>query len=125
MSKNLQQCFRVLTLVSKIKSKKLQNAILHEINCDDEIHSAVNEMGFNAIKGRIPLSIDQKKKLRRQKRFFKNISCEPFQKGKKNKKCAITKAKKRDLVNQSGGFLAVATPIIASLLAELLNKATS
>jgi hypothetical protein len=113
MSKNLKRCASVLSLVSRIRNKRLRDLILKEISCDDHIYDALSEITVNTLKGNVPLTESQKKKLRRQKRFMSALSCD------KNK---VSLRKRKYLVQQSGGYLATVLPVIVTLLSELLSK---
>jgi hypothetical protein len=114
MSKNLKHCYQVLSLVAKVKDKRLREAILKQISCEEKIYAAVSELATNTIKGNIPLTEAQKNKLRKQKKFIEGLKCQ--------KKGRLSKEGKKKFVEQSGGFLNVVLPIIATVLADLLMK---
>jgi hypothetical protein len=111
MSKNLIQCMKVFSLVARVKNEKLRKKILKAMTCDDHIYRALHELVNNTIKGTIPLTSAQKAKLRRQRKFIQSISC----------KKASSKQRKEVIV-QSGGYLSVIYPIVASLLSNLLTE---
>jgi hypothetical protein len=103
----------VLRLVSRVKNERLRTAILREIACDENVYQALQEIIVNTLKGNVPLTAAQKRKLHQQRKFIKTLSC--------NKRRSIRK-KKKDIVLQSGGFLAIAAPAVALLLQRLFSN---
>jgi hypothetical protein len=71
----------------------------------------MNEIATNTVNKKLPLSLNQKKSLRRYKTNIQKLSC--FTKNK-------TKRKKQ--LVQSGGFLPFIIPAVASVLTTLLTK---
>jgi hypothetical protein len=78
--------------------------------CSSDLILALCEIALNLLKGRIPLTLNQLKKLRRQKTAIKLFA---------NKRASLQK--KRHSIQQSGGFLlpllSIAVPFITSLIA--------
>jgi len=103
---------RVRKQVSRLEqlrkaSPSLRKRLIH--NCDKELLSCICECSKNLLKGNVPLTLLQKKKLSRHKHKLRELA---------KKSVAIKKKKK---ILQSGGFLgALLTPVL-SLLGGLLN----
>src|SRR5260221_5342422 len=104
----------------RVKKYKQQLRLLHDaspkirksliVGCRPQMLSCICECAVNILKGNVPLTSGQKKKLCRHKHSLRLLS---------NKKVAI-KSKKKLL--QTGGFLgALLTPIL-SLLGGLLGR---
>ena len=110
MSKNLVNCLGKLKTISKIKNSTKRKKALN-LNYDECLYKALNEIAVNTVKRRVPLSIKQVNKLKKHKLNIKKLSCRT-----KNKK------KQKQLVVQSGGFLPVLIPAIASILTSILSN---
>jgi hypothetical protein len=109
MSLNLKKCMRQLQLIAAIKNPKTREAVLKDFSCNKCLYKALREIARNTIKRNVPLRAEHKLKLRRYAPLIKQLAC------KKLKKPRRTRA-----VIQSGGFLPVLIPIIASILADNL-----
>lgn len=79
-------------------------------HCSSDLILSLCEIALNLLKGRIPLTLTQLKKLKRQKTSIKLFA---------NKRVSLQK--KRHSIQQSGGFilplLSIAVPFITSLIA--------
>ena len=75
------------------------------------MYQALHEIAVNTVKGKIPLSGNQKRRLFRYMNKIKALSKQT----KDNKK-------RRRQVVQSGGFLPILIPAVASILTSLLTK---
>jgi hypothetical protein len=110
MSKNLVYCIEKLKLISMIKNEKVRKKFIAEI-FDDCLYKALNEISVNTIAKKIPLNIQQKKHLRKHQLTIKKLAC--YTKNKRRRK---------NLTVQSGGFLPILIPAVASVLTTLLTK---
>jgi hypothetical protein len=108
MSDTLEKYAPFLRELQRASNDRVRRAMLRE-NMDDEFIHCVTECATNVLKGKVPLTSDQKKKLARRKHSLREIS---------SKKTSYKR--KRDII-QSGGFIgALLTPII-SILGGLLG----
>jgi hypothetical protein len=81
-----------------------------ELN-DDCLYKALNEIAVNTVNKKVPLSQKQKTSLKKYKIDIEKLSC-----------YTKNSAKRKKLVCQSGGFLPILIPTIASVLTTLLTK---
>ena len=109
MSENLKKCMNKLQFIASIKDDKLRQKILMTMS-DECLFKALAEISTNTLNNNIKLSAIQKKKLQRYKKIFKKFS------SKVNNK--VTKTK---LIKQSGGWLPILIPVVASLLTSLIK----
>ena len=109
MSDNLKNCMNKLQFIASIKDDKLRQKILMTMS-DDCIYRALAEISTNALNNNIKLTNIQRKKLNKYKRVFNKFS------NKVNNK--ITKKK---LIKQSGVWLPILIPVVASLLTSLIK----
>lgn len=96
-----------LTLLGQANKKAKRRRVLIETADKEEI-LAVSEIIDNLLRGNIPLSDKQRRRLKRHKTKLRNIA---------SKRVSV-KQKKR-LLNQSGGFLSAIIPLALSLLGGL------
>lgn len=73
---------------------------------------AVCECALNTLKGNVPLTPHQKKKLRAHKQLLRRLA---------DRRVSLFK-KKKILVQQGGGFLSVLIPAALSVLSTILHK---
>jgi hypothetical protein len=97
-------------MVSRIKSAKIRNMILKEVNGDKVLFDALSELAHNHIKRNIPMRKDHFKKLKRHTKLLNSLDCP------KSRKCAL---KRKKLLEQSGGFLPILIPAAAAALGHL------
>jgi hypothetical protein len=88
----------------------LRKKVISEV-FDDCLYKALNEISVNTVAGKIPLNNQQKKLLRKHKITIKKLACYTKNKNRRKK-----------LVLQSGGFLPILIPTVASILTSLLTK---
>jgi hypothetical protein len=110
MSENVKKCFDRLRFIASIKNPGLRKKILVSTH-DDCLYFALNEIALNTIKGNMKLQTQQKKKLHKYKRLLKNLSLK-----------TNNRVKRRKLVSQSGGFLPILIPTLASILTTLITN---
>jgi hypothetical protein len=110
MSSKLKQSISILQYISTIRDKKLRLANLRYASRDPRIYLALREIAYNAIRGniKVPKNIVKKLNSERYKRVLRELA---------NKQ--KSKAKQRQLVEQSGGFLPYLIPIVVSLIESL------
>lgn len=109
MSRRLRDNADFLRVLAK-SNPKLRRAILK--CCNAELIKAICEVTLNVLRGVVPISEQQKKKLKRYKRVLRALI---------DKKASITK--KRKFLNQTGGsFLPFLIPPVLSVLASLISK---
>ena len=111
MSKNLSDCFQTLLLVSRIKDDRQRQKVLEIIGCDDKIYKALHELAINLIHGNIPLTKRQKLHLTKEKKKILPLA-----------KKINDKRRRKRVVRQTGGFLNIVLPVVATLLTELLTQ---
>jgi hypothetical protein len=109
MSSSVRNSMNFLNSVAKKTSKK-RRAILKEFGDDKNLFNALSELSHNLLKGNISLNTAQLKKLRRHGKILKALDCP------KTAKC---KRKRRQLIEQSGGFLPILIPAAAAALGHL------
>jgi hypothetical protein len=96
-----------LEMIGKIKNVRLQTEVLNDFSLDDCLYKGIREIALNTINRNIPLTRLQKEKLIKYKPHISKFVCK-----------AQTKKSQRKQVTQSGGFLQILVPIVASLLAH-------
>lgn len=79
-----------------------------------DLVAAISEIALNALKGNIPLSPRQVSMLRKKKLLIRKLSSKQ-----------VSLKKKKELVKQSGGFLAPLLSIAIPLITELIRKRNS
>lgn len=102
-----QQSFLEVLRTAKPKLRKL---LLQ--NCDDKVICALVEIIHNLLQGHIQLSPNQKKKIQKYKKLFRQLS------QKCVKKKNINRKKARKVIVQSGGALPFLIPLILPLIAK-------
>lgn len=111
MSKLLQKYWHRLEIIASIKRKQLRRELLKEFSKDEDFCKVLRELARNTVNRNIPLKRFHVRQLQSHKRTILALS------KKKTKKSVRKKA-----IVQSGGFLPVLIPIVASLLGELLRS---
>ena len=106
----LQRQYQALRQLRKTKNKKLRCAILKKGG--NELTTCLCECALNVIKGHVPLTKVQFKKLKRMKRPLQQLT---------NKKISLKK--KRRILEQKGGALLpnIITPLIGALASSVLG----
>lgn len=100
---------RYMFEVLKSATPKLRKAILQ--NSDDDLICVLAEIILNIMRGHVPVSNQQKQKMKRYKTLFRNIvrQCSRHQPNKKLLKKQIV---------QTGGALPFLIPLLAPLIAK-------
>lgn len=105
MSDNLRRALPILQFVSEVTNKRLRTLILKELSKKPHIYKAIKELVTNTMKQNIKLPHGAKIKLKKHAGRLQQFT-------KKS-------VSKRKLVVQSGGFLPILIPLLASLLKNL------
>ena len=110
ISQSVRKTLPLLKTISKL-SKANRSKILSEVGGEDAVYKALREIAHNTIKGNVKLNNYQKAKLKPHARTLRNL-------------CTSNKCLKRrkKLVVQSGGFLPILIPAVASLISSLVAK---
>jgi hypothetical protein len=99
-----------LTLLGQSQRKQKRRKTLIQTVDKEEI-LAISEIIDNLLRGNIPLSVDQRRKLKRHKTKLRTIA------GRR-----VSIKRKRHLLQQSGGFLSAIIPLALSLLGGLISR---
>jgi hypothetical protein len=110
MSQNIKNCFDKLRFIASIKDPSLRKKILSSMH-NDCLYLALNEIALNTVKGNLKLKSQQKKKLYKHRNLIKKLSTK-----------TNNRVKRRKLVTQSGGFLPILIPALASILTTLITN---
>ena len=110
VSQSVRKTIPLLNVISKL-SKPNRKKVLSEVGGDDMIYKSLREIAHNTIKGNVKLNKFQKAKLKPYSRTLKDLCTSP--------KCS---KRRKKLVVQSGGFLPILIPAVASLIASLVAK---
>jgi hypothetical protein len=110
MSSNLRNCIQKLIIISKIKNQSLRKKVL--LNLYDEcLYKALYEVAVNTVSKNVPLKKKDKLLLRKHKLKIQKLAC-----------FTRNKQKRKSLISQSGGFLPILIPTIASILTSLITQ---
>ncbi|GFR10310.1 uncharacterized protein TNCT_138061 [Trichonephila clavata] len=107
MKKSIKRSLDFLLLLSK-STPKQRHMLLQ--NADKSQIVTLSEICLNVLAGNVPVNV---KKLRRYKNCIRKVAC---------RKVSL-KAKKKLLVQQSGGFLPLLIPAVVSALAGMAGRA--
>jgi len=110
ISPSLRKSLPLLKVVSKL-TKENRKKILSQLGGEDVVYNALREIAHNTIKGNIKLNNIQKSKLKPYSRTLKELCS--------TKSC---KNKRKKLVVQSGGFLPILIPAVASIISSLVAR---
>jgi hypothetical protein len=110
MSANLKKNLPRLQAVCDVKSPELRHALIKDYCRDDCFCRAVTEVARNTVKRNLPLDAKAINRLRRHKKAILDFVPK------------LGQAKRRELAAQSGGFLPVVVPILASLIGEIFRQ---
>ena len=110
MTDELRKHWDNLLLSTQLKNVRSRKDFLKLMSKDETVYEAIKNIVINLMKGNINLNKRSKLKLMKEKKVIKAFTC--------NNKC---KKKKQKIVEQSGGFLNVVIPLIASVIADIIN----
>lgn len=108
MSKRLQNNQPFLHLLSRSSAKR-RKALIKQATKDEL--TSLFEICFNILRGNIPLNSYMKRKLKRERHTLRKLA---------DKK--VTIQKKKQVVNQKGGFLGTVASLALPVLASLILK---
>lgn len=106
MSTNLQEFLPILEAISSIKLKADRDLVVRIFCKNDNFVKAIKEIATNTVEGNIPLEIEDKLKLRKQKAVLIALA------GKRGKQA---------LRQRGAGFLPILLPIISTILGSIVN----
>ena len=109
MSSLLRNYYKQLEFIAKIKNKRVRDGILRQMSDDDKFFNVIREIVENTVKKNIPMKKKEKRLLKKHKRILLQFI-----------KPSIPSKHKKRLVVQSGGFLPILFPILASFLGSKL-----
>jgi len=112
MSKNLSSWINHLKVIASIRDKRKRNARLKAFADHMNLFDALKEVATNTINMNLPLNPNQKTKLRRYSKIIRELAS-------KRKR---SKLQKRKLIEQSGGFLPILIPLVASVIGEVIRN---
>jgi hypothetical protein len=112
VSNSLRSTYPFFKLLNKFESEDREK-LLGKLKGDKTAYNALHEIAFNTLKGNYKLNKNQKKRLKPYDSVMKNLCCS------KNRKL---NKKRQELIKQSGGFLPILIPAIATVLASIINK---
>ena len=107
MSDRLRKHANTLQLLLKNKSK-VNNVVIE--NADRDLISCLCECAFNVLKGNVPLTRPQKRRLARHKQGLRALTA------------SKTSSKSKRKVLQTGGFLPALLAPVLSFVGPLLSK---
>jgi hypothetical protein len=98
-----------LSLLSKSKDKK-RRKLLVDLADNNEI-KAVSEIILNILKGNVPLTRAQRRKLQKYQKIMRLIT----------QRSTSSKKRKKLINSQSGGFIGILAPLIGSVLGSVVK----
>lgn len=110
MSKNLKNCMQKLKFIATIKDPAVRRKTLNSLS-DECLYKALNEIAVNVVARKVPLTLKQKRELRKHRIKIQKLACKT-----NNKK------KQKQLVNQSGGILPIILPAVISAIASIIGS---
>lgn len=113
MSESLKKTLNFLQALTRVKDRDSREVVLKHLGDDKILYDALSEIARNYLKGNINLSTSQSKKIKRHSKVLKELCC------KKNRKCA---KKRKELLVQSGGFLPILIPAVASIISAIISR---
>lgn len=111
MSKNLQNCLKVLSLISNIKKPSVRKEVLKDISRNECIYKALKEIAVNTVNRKVKLSMKERKRLLKSANIIKALS-----------KTQKSEKKRQKFVVQAGGALPVHISAVIALLTTLIQN---
>ena len=95
------QYYPILRAITRIKDKEMQRKMLKFLCKEKKFKHCICELAHNTVKQNLPLSKKDKTRLNKQASLVKSIL-------------------KKKKIDQSGGFLNVVVPLLATVVGELI-----
>jgi len=108
MKSKISKHFDKLSFIASIRNPNLRSKILSDI-ANDDLYKALNEIALNYQNGNIVLNSKQKNQIKKYKRLLQRLTI-------KSNNSTV----KKKLIQQSGGFLPILIPTIASIITSLI-----
>ena len=99
-----------LKIIARIRDLRMRKKILSEI-ADKCLYKALNEIAVNTVSKKVPLNRATKIKLRKYKTQIKALT-----------RRTKSRRSQKKLVIQSGGFLPILIPAVASILGSIISS---
>lgn len=106
MSERVRRLLPILKRINKLGDRAKRQYVK---KCNKEFVDCVSECAKNVLRGNVPLTTNQKAKLRRNQKNLRSLAIKR------------TSLKKRRQILQKGGFLAALLPPVLSLLGGALT----
>ena len=100
-----------LSIIAGLRTKEERDPVIRFLSKEREFRRLIRWICQNFQDKKIPLDEQTRKKLIKHRAIFMEIC---------NKKLSVKK--KRDLTIQSGGFLPILIPILASVIGEIISR---
>lgn len=94
--------YPLLKCITKIKDKRLQRKVLRQLCKEKRFKQCICELVDNTVKENIKLSTADKKRLNKESDVIRSV------------------LKKREKINQTGGFLNIVVPLLATVVGEII-----
>lgn len=107
---DLRDCLHKLDVVARTKDSRRRTSLLRELSHDHRVADALQMLAHNTINMRIPLEKSHKTKLVKHHEIITRLA-------KKN----ISRKEKKELVEQSGGFLPILIPLALGLASQVFQ----
>ena len=107
---DLRDCLYRLDVVARTRDPRRRKTLLRELSHDHRISEALRLLAQNTINMRIPLEKQHKIGLIKHREIIKQLA---HGRG--------SKARRKQLVEQSGGFLSILLPVVLELVSSLIN----
>ena len=110
MSRNLRTCMEKLKLIAQIPNPNTRKTVLKSL-CDECLYKALYEIAVNTVNNKVPLTVKQKRHLRRYKLKILQLT-----------RKTNNKNRQKQLVVQSGGIIPYLIPAIAAILGSAIFR---
>lgn len=97
------QYYPLLRALTRVHDKKLQRKLLRMLCREKKFKTCVCEIAHNTIKGNIALTAKDKKRINRHSTIVRKIL-------------------RKKSIDQSGGFLNIVVPLLASVVGEIISS---
>lgn len=108
---DLRDCLHRLDVVARTKDPRRRRTLLRELAHDEAVHRTLQILARNTINMRIPLERHHKQKLIKHSKVIQELA-----------RKRLSKAKTKQLIEQSGGILPILVPLAIELATDLLDE---